>query len=236
MNNKESQTITESSRVIGEAVFSKDMKFRYRLSRVWGEEEYDQHDEKGEGDWYQKVVCFILNNPSSADGLCNDQSTVNCMRIVRGLKNAPNDQLTYCDPWQENVLPEYDGIAIYNLFAQIKTKPKDLGNNEDAVGDLNDQYLKEIARYQRVILGWGDCSIPTDLKPIRNKQIDKIHHLLGNKEIYCMKDPTKSTKLLVKGKTPRHPSRFKCEKIQLELVRFNAEGQLTDNTGSKQPH
>ena len=111
------------------AVISDCGKYRYELHREWDKE-------KGK-------VLFIMLNPSTADGLNNDLTTIRCMNFAK--------------KWG------YGGIMIGNIYPFRAKRPKDLRKwlkNEEVdheyVGYDNRNHVYGMAeRANLIVCAWG---------------------------------------------------------------------------------
>ena len=99
------------------AIFSKDRKYRYALTRIWSNK-----SEEG-----AKMVTFIGFNPSTADENENDPTITRCINFAKS--------------WG------YDGLYMINLFAYVSTSPDELNNdNIDPIGDENDKFIAKYTK------------------------------------------------------------------------------------------
>lgn len=89
------------------AVLSADGVYRYELRRVWGDPD--------------RLVGWIMLNPSTADADIDDPTIRRCMGFARS--------------WG------YGGIVVRNLFALRATNPAVLRWHADPVGPENDYWL-----------------------------------------------------------------------------------------------
>ena len=109
------------------AIISDCGKYRYELHREW--------DKK------KKKVLFIMLNPSTADGLNNDLTTIRCMNFAK--------------KWG------YGGIMIGNIYPFRAKRPKDLKKwfNKHSYGDsivTNVSHVEEMAQQADLIVcAWG---------------------------------------------------------------------------------
>lgn len=110
------------------AIFSKDRKYRYVLTRIWSN--------KSEED--AKMVTFIGFNPSTADENENDPTITRCINFAKS--------------WG------YDGLYMINLFAYVSTSPDELNNdNIDPIGNENDKFIaKYTKKAYKVVCVWGN--------------------------------------------------------------------------------
>jgi hypothetical protein len=104
------------------AVLSECGTYRYRLWRVWGPGAH---------------VCFVMLNPSTADGQADDPTIRRCTGFAKS--------------WG------YDGFQVVNLFAYRSTDPKVLARlPECRVGPENDRHILDVANQcPLVICAWG---------------------------------------------------------------------------------
>ena len=143
------------------AIISDCNKYRYELHREW--------DKK------KKKVLFIMLNPSTADGLNDDLTTIRCMNFAK--------------KW------EYGGIMIGNIYPFRAKRPKDLKKwlNDPAIPldrgyRTNRVHVEEMAEQADIIVcAWG-CNY--------NKGIPEWVEELGNLHYLELCDD---------GITPKHP-------------------------------
>ena len=108
------------------AVISKCEKYRYKLTRTWDED--------------KKKVLFIMLNPSTANHIENDLTTIRC--------------INFAEKWG------YGGIMIGNIYPFRAKRPKDLrkwlneGHDYDfwKSGYDNEKYVKEMAKQANMIV------------------------------------------------------------------------------------
>jgi hypothetical protein len=113
------------------AVFSDCRTYRYALQR-----RMNDYDEKKK----DKVIAWIMLNPSTADEATNDPT----IRRVIG----------YSRDWG------YDVAIVGNLFPYRATNPKELGKHEEAhllgTPGINDEWLKRLSRMSSTVMfAWG---------------------------------------------------------------------------------
>ena len=113
------------------AVISKCEKYRYKLTRTWDED-------KGK-------VLFIMLNPSTANHIENDLTTIRC--------------INFAEKWG------YGGIMIGNIYPFRAKRPKDLRKwldismNPMALNG-NMRHVREMAKQTDLIVcAWG-CNFP----------------------------------------------------------------------------
>ena len=116
------------------AVISRCEKYRYKLTRTWDED-------KGK-------VLFVMLNPSTANHIENDLTTIRC--------------INFAEKWG------YGGIMIGNIYPFRAKRPKDLKKwlNEGSdyalwkSGDDNRNHVEEMAREaDMIVCAWG-CNNP----------------------------------------------------------------------------
>ena len=113
------------------AVISKCEKYRYKLTRTWDED--------------KKKVLFIMLNPSTANHIENDLTTIRC--------------INFAEKWG------YGGIMIGNIYPFRAKRPKDLRKwlNESLdfyAAHENMKYVKDMAKEAGIIVcAWG-CNHP----------------------------------------------------------------------------
>tara|TARA_B100000315_G_scaffold108623_1_gene99672 strand:- start:107 stop:583 length:477 start_codon:yes stop_codon:yes gene_type:complete len=130
----------------------------------------------------KKTVLFIGLNPSTADEKIDDPTIRRC--------------IDYAQNWG------YGRLLVANLFAYRATKPAELKNVKNPVGDDNDQHLIELSKkVDLTVVAWGNEGSLFD----RDKQVVK---LIPN--LMCLK--------INKYGQPAHPL---YQKKDIELIRFN---------------
>lgn len=96
--------------------------YRYSLSRIW--------------DIEKPRVCFVMLNPSTADGYTDDPTIRKCVGFAQR--------------W------EYGSLEVVNLYAYRATSPADLWKAASPVGEHNDQHIRQaIERSQLIVAAWG---------------------------------------------------------------------------------
>ena len=113
------------------ARFSVDRRYRYALWRVW--------------DRSRGACNFLLLNPSIADEVTNDPTSVRCERRARR--------------WG------FGGLIVTNLFAPCATDPAGLRRVADPIGPENDAAILETAQgcnraLERTFFSRAACSPP----------------------------------------------------------------------------
>ena len=82
-------------------------------------------------------VLFVGLNPSTADAVEDDPTLRRCMGYARD--------------WG------YGGVCMANLFAYRATEPKDMMAATDAVGPLNDRWLRKLSADAGIVIAaWGN--------------------------------------------------------------------------------
>lgn len=105
-----------------EAKFSADRRYRYELSITWG--------------YGQRVVLFLMLNPSTADEYANDPTVERCERRARD--------------------GGYDGLIVANLFAFRSTDPAAMLSADEPVGAENDEAILRCAGMaETIVCAWG---------------------------------------------------------------------------------
>ena len=122
----------------GGATLSEDLVYRYSLDRVWDET--------------RARLCWVMLNPSTADGREDDPTIRKCMG--------------FADRWG------YGSIIVVNLFAYRATKPADLwraSGTIDLVGPDNDRTIADaVAKSKDVAVAWGGASHRIALQRIKS--------------------------------------------------------------------
>lgn len=124
------------------------------------------------GDNDKNFVNFILLNPSIADENTDDRTVTACIKIAKNL--------------------ECDGIYITNLFAFRATKPHDMKNAIEPIGEKNNKYLRDISTKSKItILAWGNHG------DFLNRDIEVIKLLTEIQVPHCLE--------VTKRGKPKHP-------------------------------
>ena len=122
--------------MIGSATFSEDGMYRYHLMREW-----DQKLDK---------ICFVMLNPSLADGMHTDNTIRRCINFAKS--------------WG------YGGIEVVNLFAFITPYPEELYQAADPIGPANLRYLKQVTKSSKqIVAAWGNLGV---LEKLAHEKID----------------------------------------------------------------
>ncbi len=107
------------------------------------------------------TVMIIGLNPSTADETENDPTIIKCIDFAKS--------------WG------YGGVYMLNLFGFRATKPKDMFNTDEPIGQDNDKYIEEYSKIcDKVICAWGnDGSYKNRSKDILSK-IENTYYLKLN--------------------------------------------------------
>lgn len=110
------------------AIFSHCERYRYDLYRWLDMGEFASGE----------IVTFVMLNPSTADAYQEDPTVRRC--------------LGFAHAWG------YEHVHVVNIFALRSTDPRALKRADDPVGPLNDHYIRQRTRpdrVSRVVLAWG---------------------------------------------------------------------------------
>ncbi|WIF94454.1 DUF1643 domain-containing protein [Caminicella sporogenes] len=173
-------SVTQKSTIKTEAHFSKDGKHRYLLKKEWNKN--------------KKKAMVIMINPSSADGMLIDPTT---MYVINNLSKL-----------------DFGFVDIVNMFSKIDVKLSLRQSIEKLVGKENDDYIEKSAtKADCIIIAWG--SIGENNKKIKERQKEIFNLLKKYKDkLYTICD--------LKGRGGYHPlasqvrHSWKLEKINLE--------------------
>lgn len=103
------------------ALLSADGLYRYDLTRLWAA---------------GPLVCFVMLNPSTADGIDDDATLRRCLGFARA--------------WG------FGGLYVVNLFAFRATDPRQLRRAADPIGPHNDKHILDAAaKAAEVVCAWG---------------------------------------------------------------------------------
>lgn len=168
------------SGVTGSARMSYDRYFRYSLDRRWGE-----RGASGDG------ALWVMLNPSTADGLEDDQTIRRCITFSR----------------REG----FSSLTVVNLFALRATDPKDLLQPlRDAVGPENDTAIIEKAKEaQTIIVAWGSWGARFPRRAAHVLDLLRSNAFYTSR-LYCLGTTAR--------RQPRHPSRL-ANDTKLEVYR-----------------
>lgn len=144
MNNNLTERISHITR---SAVFSKDGKKRYKLQSVW--------DEK------KPKACIIMSQPSTADELLTDQTTMLC--------------------YNNAVTQNFGGISIVNVFCGLDYKKPETDRINSSI------VLEECGKADVVIVAYGRGTAHTEekerlLETLKKTCPEKLHTLIDSHE------------------------------------------------------
>jgi len=144
-------------RVHRSAEVSECGRYRWWLRRSWTFQSLTEGHVTGKG-----VVCFVMLNPSTADGLQDDPTIRRCIGFAQS--------------WG------YDTLSVRNLFPWRATEPKDL-LHADAVtgGERGDAELIAALTADLVVAAWG-ASVPFN----REAEALRLFEAIPKKEIFCL--------------------------------------------------
>jgi hypothetical protein len=138
-------------------------RYRYQLWRRWGD---------------GRKCCFVMLNPSTADGEKDDATIRRCVGFARA--------------W------EYEQLVVVNLFAFRATDPSELLKVWDPVGPENDSALLEsVIRADITICAWGGFAD-------RPRLVDRAAYVAG----LLRSRMTLHHLGLTQGGRPKHPVRL----------------------------
>jgi len=130
------------------AVISKCEKYRYKLTRTWDED--------------KKKVLFIMLNPSTANHVQNDLTTIRC--------------INFAEKWG------YGGIMIGNIYPFRAKRPRDLKKwiDDDTISlesySSNVAHVEEMAEQaDLVVCAWG-CNYKGGI-PDWMEELGDLHYL-----------------------------------------------------------
>lgn len=162
---------TRAGHVNRSAEISECGRYRWWLRREWNNWNKDGTIGPTKG-----VCCFIMLNPSTADGLQDDQTVRRC--------------ISFAKEWG------YDTLSVRNLFPFRATYPKDIPKDhlEATGGHRGDIELTTALTTDLVIVAWG-----TKTPMERDKEALRLfHETAPSKPLHCLR------KSLTSGK-PWHP-------------------------------
>lgn len=146
-----------SSRVSKSAEVSDCGLYRWWLRRAWTFRNADGSAHPGKG-----VVCFVMLNPSTADGTQDDPTIRRCIGFAQA--------------WG------YDTLTVRNLFPWRATDPKELFNAETVTGGKRGETeLLTAMTADLVIAAWG-ASVPFG----RDAFAMKLFEAFPAKPVHCL--------------------------------------------------
>ncbi len=159
--------------VVKSAFLSPCLTYRYRLTRTWSD--------------YNRLLGWIMLNPSTADDSMDDPTIRKCMKFARR--------------WG------YGGITVVNLFAHRSTDPKNLRKVISPIGPENDREIVAMAQgITTIVAAWGS------LKRWHSgiARADVVRKLVeGIRPLHCLGWSD--------GDYPRHPLYMRDDSPLLEL-------------------
>jgi hypothetical protein len=165
----------EKSSLKTEAVFSENKEHRYLLKKEW--------------DKNKKKAMIIMINPSTADSMLIDRTT---MYVINNLSQLG-----------------YGSVDILNAFSKISTKISLSNDMDDLVTKENDVYVQKSAtKADSIIIAWGSKGRSNGKMKIRRDEIFKI--LEEHKaKLFVIKDSNGKV-----GLHPLSPSIAKCWELE----------------------
>ena len=144
MNNNLTERVSHITR---SAVFSKDGKKRYKLESIWDEN--------------KPKACIIMSQPSTADELLTDQTTMLC--------------------YNNAVTQNFGGISIVNVFCGLDYKKTETDRINSSI------VLEECSKADVVIVAYGRGTAHTEekerlLEALKKTCPEKLHTLLDSHE------------------------------------------------------
>ena len=144
MNNNLTERVSHITR---SAVFSKDGKKRYILESIWDEN--------------KPKACIIMSQPSTADELLTDQTTMLC--------------------YNNAVAQNFGGISIVNVFCGLDYKKPETDRINSSI------VLEECSKADVVIVAYGRGTAHTEekerlLEALKKTCPEKLHTLLDSHE------------------------------------------------------
>jgi len=134
---------------VNQAEFSPCRAYRYTLTRIWGFTAP------------QRLVNFIMLNPSTADEISNDPTVERCERRVR--------------QWG------YEGLIVTNIFALRATDPTVMLCHPEPIGPDNDAAIVRASLAAHMIIcAWGN-----DGRHLN--RAERVMKLLAGRELHYLK-------------------------------------------------
>ena len=142
-------------------------------------------------------VAFVMLNPSKADASVNDPTIRRCIGFARD--------------WG------YGSLEVVNLFSYRATRPQQLKQASDPVGDETDEFILAASdRAELLVLAWGNWGT------LLNRDRDVLE-LLGDLPSYCLGRN--------RSGQPRHPLYLPRQTSPVQFLCTSRaperEGQLT---------
>lgn len=117
----------------GDALFSKDRRYRYWLTRSW----------LGSARQMKSApLLFCLLNPSKAGAVEGDPTVTKCVGFAKRLRRT--------------------SLTIVNAYGLVSTDPTALDRALDAIGPETDDWILEKTRLRsvQIVVGWGTSVDP----------------------------------------------------------------------------
>lgn len=129
------------------ATLSQCGKYRYTLWRVWDES--------------LPTCCFVMHNPSTADGTDDDATIRRCVSFAKKFGCGK--------------------LEVVNLFAYRARHPKDMRLADDPIGPHNYEHVIEtVGRASIIVAAWGAVMLTTTA-------LDALcRHLFNGKPLKCL--------------------------------------------------
>lgn len=123
--------------------------YRYFLCRQWNNN--------------NKIMTYIMLNPSTADGVKDDQTIRKCVKLA--------------------MREDCGSIYVTNLFALRSSKPDVLYTHNDPIGPDNNYWIDNIAKKSEIIVAaWGNHGSYLN----RNVEVIESLKLSGITNLYCL--------------------------------------------------
>lgn len=165
--------------------------YRYELSRRWS---YAMP---------RRTACFVMLNPSTADGAVDDPTIRRCVGFAR----------------REGC----GGMRVVNLSPLRATHPRDLHPIPAELADDNVARVEWVARRaDLVIAAWG-ASVPPFLRPERDAVLDILRRRIGH-ELMCLGHTMNGS--------PRHPLYVPGDAELVELLQTMPTPQNVQERGT----
>ena len=144
-------------RILRSAEISECGQYRWSLHRSW-----ELWSEQGEHIKGKGVCCFVMLNPSTADGTQDDPTIRRCIGFAKS--------------WG------YTTLSVRNLFSFRATDPRELLSAENPVGGRGDQELITACTADLLVAAWG-ATVPFE----RDRQAMVLfREHFPEKTIYCI--------------------------------------------------
>lgn len=138
--------------------------YRYRLWRDWRPQPIR--------------VCWVMLNPSTADGVEDDPTIRRCMGFTK--------------EWG------YGGLVVVNLFALRATDPEDLALHVEPIGRRNDEEIQRaVSESPITVIAWGSFAKSVKAHRDRDERVLALIREASKEEPFCIGRTN--------GGFPRHP-------------------------------